>query len=469
MNNQVLIYKMKKLLIITYAFAFFQGSTVYGQSKNLVKNPSFETKYDCPVEHNPENKSHRLVPGWNYPSEAASDYFHRCGGTDASVPKNFAGESEPKDGDAYVGAILSGTSEERREYIQGELKVPMIAGKKYCITYNYRLASDSKFAVDQMSIYLSNKQLITNGINAIPSKPQINNTPGLFLDNTEGWKEMCYVYKATGGEKFFTVGNFKNYANTNYVATGKNVQNVRGKQYAYYYFDMFNIRLLEDCRDCPCIQHKFDVVVTDTFYTGGLDPITGKIDKIIKDGRISLAIRGGTPPYTVQWSNGAKSLKLINLPAGKYIYNVHDDNHCNASGTIVFTEPEIPKDDFMDGLMNIEEGASIVLENIFFEFNKTDLLPESFDELNKVLQFIKDYDIKLIEISGHTDDKGSEEYNQKLSEGRAQSVVDYLIENGADPSRLLVKGYGELYPIETNKTEIGQATNRRVEFKIIKK
>lgn len=465
----------KQITLLTFLIVCFQG---YTQSPNLVKNPSFEIYKICPIEHNAEDKTHTLIPDWTYPNGAASDYFNKCSSGDAGVPKNFAGVSEPKEGNAYVGAILTGDAGsskataqniQRREYVQGELMVPMVAGEKYCITYNYRLATDSKFAVDQLSVFLTEKKVTTSGIGALSVNPQINNTPGLFLDNVEGWKEMCYTYKAQGGEKFFIVGNFKDYNITNYVATGKNVQNTRGKQYAYYYFDMFTIRKLEDCRDCPCVQHKFNVVVTDTFYTGGLDPMTGKIDRIINDGKINLAIMGGTPPYNVQWNNSSKSLKLINLPAGKYEYKVNDDNNCRAAGTIVFTKPEIPKDDFMDGLKSIEEGASIVLENIFFEFNKTELLPSSYPELDYVLSFIRENNIKLIEISGHTDDKGSDQYNQKLSEGRAQSVVQYLIGKGADQSRLTAKGYGEAYPIETNATEHGRSINRRVEFKIVQK
>jgi outer membrane protein OmpA-like peptidoglycan-associated protein len=467
---------MKKTII--FIIVVGASMALRAQSPNLVKNPSFETYTVCPEEHNAEDKTHTLVPGWSYPNEAASDYFNRCSKGQAGVPVNFAGTSEPKDGNAYVGAILTGDAGsststaqniQRREYIQGELTAPMIAGEKYCITYNYRLASDSKFAVDQLSVYLSNTKITTTGIGALSVKPQINNTPGLFLDNVEGWKEMCYVYKAAGGEKFFNVGNFKDYENTNYVATGKNVQNTRGKQYAYYYFDMFTIRKLEDCRDCPCVQHKFNVVITDTFYTGGLDPVTGKLDRIINDGRISLAISGGTPPYNIKWNNNANSLKLINLPAGQYNYKVSDDNNCRAVGSITFTEPVVPKDDFMEGLKSIEEGASIVLENIFFEFNKTELLPKSYAELDNVLSFIIENDIRLIEISGHTDDKGSDQYNQKLSEGRAQTVVKYLVEKGAKPERLTAKGYGKTYPIETNATERGRAINRRVEFKIVQK
>lgn len=442
---------------------------VRAQSHNLVKNSGFEEYEECPQSHNPENKSHRLVPGWSYPTHAAADYFNRCSSHDAGVPRNFAGESEPKDGDAYVGAILSGTSEERREYIQGEFTEPMIADELYCITYHYRLASDSKFAVDQISIYLSNTQVLTEGTNALGVEPQINNKAGLFLDNIEDWKRMCYVYKATGGEKFFIIGNFKDYQHTNYVATGKNVINQRNKEYAYYYFDDVSVKQLLDCNECPCVPHQFEVVITDTFYTGGLNPITGKINRIINDGRISLAIIGGTPPYEVNWSNNSRALKLSNLSAGTYTYKIRDKYHCTATGSVTFIEPEMPVDEFEEGLQNIEEGAAIVLENIFFEFNKTTLLPESYAELDHVIDFVIQNDLKKIEISGHTDNEGSESYNQKLSEGRANAVVEYLKSNGVSSERLISVGYGESKPIDTNSTEEGRAKNRRVEFRLIKK
>ena len=74
-----------------------------------------------------------------------------------------------------------------------------------------------------------------------------------------------------------------------------------------------------------------------------------------------------------------------------------------------------------------------------------------------------------IEISGHTDDKGSDTYNQKLSENRAKSVVDYLTEKGIKKERLEFKGYGESQPISSNETEEGQQLNRRIEFKILSK
>jgi outer membrane protein OmpA-like peptidoglycan-associated protein len=178
---------------------------------------------------------------------------------------------------------------------------------------------------------------------------------------------------------------------------------------------------------------------------------------------------GGTPPYTVNWNNKMTGPELRNLPAGTYIYTAHDFYNCLSSDTVVFIQPEIVRDEFLEGLRAIEEGSAVVLENIFFEFNKTDLLPASYTELNKVVQFMLEEDIQLIEISGHTDSDGTDAYNQKLSEGRAAAVVNYLASQGIKKERMQAVGYGESRPVDTNQTETGRAQNRRVEFTLLKK
>ncbi|MBN2611151.1 MAG: OmpA family protein [Bacteroidales bacterium] len=460
--------KLKTSLIIFF-LAFSNIYCLFSQSKNLVLNPDFEEYYECPKTHNPENQSHKLVPGWSYPSFAAPDYFNRCGSNDGGVPQNFAGNSEPKSGNGYVGAILTGTEENRREYIQGELAAPMVAGQKYCITYHYRLASGSRLAVDQLSVYFSNTQVKAQGVDALSLTPQLSSPEGLFLDNVEDWEQICQVYEAKGGEKFFIIGNFKNYENTNYVVTDKNVVNLRNKAYAYYYFDDVAIKPIEDCRICPCVLQNFEARVVDSSYTGGKDPITGEVKKIINDGRIRVAMLGGTPPYKVEWNNKMTGSEIRNLAGGKYTYVASDYYNCKSSGTVTFIQPVIIPDKFEDGLRNIQEGSSIVLENIFFEFNKTTLLPESYPELNKVASFMLENNISKIEISGHTDSEGSDAYNQKLSEGRANAVIAYLIIQGVNASRMTAVGYGESRPIETNLTEEGKAQNRRVEFTLVKR
>ena len=109
------------------------------------------------------------------------------------------------------------------------------------------------------------------------------------------------------------------------------------------------------------------------------------------------------------------------------------------------------------------------LKNIYFDFDKTTLKTESFTELDKVVDFLKQNRSVEIEISGHTDNKGSDDYNLNLSHGRSQSVVDYLTGQGIESFRLTAHGYGEGRPIDTNETDAGRANNRRVEFTILKK
>lgn len=114
-----------------------------------------------------------------------------------------------------------------------------------------------------------------------------------------------------------------------------------------------------------------------------------------------------------------------------------------------------------------EIGQVIVLENIFFDFDKSVILPQSFMELKKLMDILNAYPSMRIELSGHTDSKGSDRYNMKLSEERAKAVYDYLLSKGIDEKRLSFKGYGAKRPIADNATEEGRSRNRRVEFKIV--
>lgn len=115
----------------------------------------------------------------------------------------------------------------------------------------------------------------------------------------------------------------------------------------------------------------------------------------------------------------------------------------------------------------IAPNVTIVLNNIFFDFDKSLLKPESAPELDRIVDLLNEKSTMKIEIAGHTDDVGSEEYNKALSERRASTVVAYLIRRGINKDRLTVQFFGESKPIETNETESGRERNRRVEFKIL--
>jgi outer membrane protein OmpA-like peptidoglycan-associated protein len=108
-----------------------------------------------------------------------------------------------------------------------------------------------------------------------------------------------------------------------------------------------------------------------------------------------------------------------------------------------------------------------IREQVFFEYDKAVIKPESYGLLNEVASIIISHpEILRIRIEGHTDDKGSDSYNLKLSQARADSVRDYLIRQGVPAVRLYSIGYGETRPIADNKTASGQALNRRVVFYI---
>jgi outer membrane protein OmpA-like peptidoglycan-associated protein len=126
---------------------------------------------------------------------------------------------------------------------------------------------------------------------------------------------------------------------------------------------------------------------------------------------------------------------------------------------------EIHKDLY---LVPIEVGQVVRLNNVFFDFDKWDLRGESFLELNRVVKLLNDNPAIVIEMSAHTDSRGSDEYNIKLSANRAKSVMDYILAKGIDPSRISSQGYGETKPVATNDTDEGRQLNRRVEFTILK-
>jgi outer membrane protein OmpA-like peptidoglycan-associated protein len=115
----------------------------------------------------------------------------------------------------------------------------------------------------------------------------------------------------------------------------------------------------------------------------------------------------------------------------------------------------------------IDVGSRMVLNNIFFDTDSHALKSRSVTELNKLYDFLARHPGIHVEISGHTDNTGPGDYNQELSEKRAQAVVRYLVERGIGHDRLLWEGYGEDRPVADNSTEAGRAMNRRTELKII--
>lgn len=125
------------------------------------------------------------------------------------------------------------------------------------------------------------------------------------------------------------------------------------------------------------------------------------------------------------------------------------------------------QDSVLEVKKDVKVGEKIALKNIFFENGRYYLLPESYSELNKLAQYLLRNPHMEVQINGHSDNVGSKNKNQKISEQRAREVFEYLIKKGVQ-NKMYFKGYGSLMPIASNDNDIDRAKNRRVEFEIIK-
>jgi outer membrane protein OmpA-like peptidoglycan-associated protein/tetratricopeptide (TPR) repeat protein len=146
--------------------------------------------------------------------------------------------------------------------------------------------------------------------------------------------------------------------------------------------------------------------------------------------------------------------------------------------TLTYTPTEIVKiDTSVVPLLKEEPKVEtvIVMENVYYDFDKSSLQQGSFATLDRLVASLNEYPNLVIEIRAHTDSKGDDKYNMDLSEARAKTVVDYLISKGIDKNRLQSKGYGATMPVAPNKHEDGsddpegRQKNRRTEFKVVGK
>ena len=161
---------------------------------------------------------------------------------------------------------------------------------------------------------------------------------------------------------------------------------------------------------------------------------------------------------------------LIALPAGKtYALSVNAEGYLFHSETFSLAENKGNEPYALTvELQKIKEGSAIVLQNIFFDLDKDEMKIESLPELKELASFLETNPDLRIEISGHTDNQGTADYNEDLSQRRANAVKSYLVKQlSISADRLETKGYGAAQPIASNDTEEGRAENRRTEFKVL--
>jgi OOP family OmpA-OmpF porin len=165
----------------------------------------------------------------------------------------------------------------------------------------------------------------------------------------------------------------------------------------------------------------------------------------------------------------------IRLPAG-HLYGLRAEAAGKMSESQNLDLRNIKSDQVIDSdfslapieVATLKTNVTIVLNNVFFDFDKATLKTESYPELNRVVDLLTEQTGIQIEISGHTDAVGSDEYNLGLSNRRANAVKNYLVGKGVPAERISAVYFGEARPVDSNETKEGRKKNRRVEFKILK-
>lgn len=220
------------LLLLSLSFSF-----LFSFSQNLVPNPSFELLDTCPYNQG----QIYFAPTWYQPvhdgsgnvnTYSSSDYYNACSGL-MGVPNNVGGFQYARTGNAYAG-IFFYANNATREYLETKLLDTMIAGKKYCVEFYVSLANICTVATDDLHIYFSIDSLLDSSgtLQNIPVTPSFSNLNGNFITDTMNWILVSGEYIAAGGEKFMTIGNFFDNANTDTVGNGTST---------YYYIDDISV------------------------------------------------------------------------------------------------------------------------------------------------------------------------------------------------------------------------------------
>ena len=233
---------------------------------------------------------------------------------------------------------------------------------------------------------------------------------------------------------------------------------VRSESFEPYasYFDLRTDVLYSDFEKSIEVKASRKAVTLNVVDENGASvlPVNIDIKNIDRDeDRASLLTHdAGTPKLQLRKNNGYE-LNVTKLGYTYYNTSIHVTDTRNETMTVE--------------LRALTGQTKMVFNNITFETNSAELNAESYDELNRLAGFIKDNVGIKIEISAHTDDVGSQEYNQRLSNKRAESVVKFLAGNDIPAERMVSKGYGKLQPLVPNSSDENRAKNRRVEIKII--
>jgi OmpA-OmpF porin, OOP family len=245
------ILTMNKLVAISLFFTILFSDTM-GQS--LIKNPGFELYEICPKEYTAIHEAFR-IPGWYSPSTATPDYFNACSRGSVGVPVNFMGHQWAREGNGYVGIILAEEPDlakdkkkavDEREYVTTELDSNLLRDSLYIIGFSYSIAPNSTYSVNRLGICLTGSKPKCRKVLGCEPCVSMDTT---VTDSTTGvWFRVLDTIRASGQEKFLTVGNFYPDRQTRYykldISTYRKSlrEAININKLAYYFIDCVELK-----------------------------------------------------------------------------------------------------------------------------------------------------------------------------------------------------------------------------------
>ncbi len=291
--------------------------------QNLVPNPSFENYTSCPdlgyISRIPPWFQPNIFQG-NTTNSSTTDGYDTCqNASGGGIPLNYFGYQMANTGAGYAGIFAHGDTMNYREYMEVPLLSSLLANHHYCVSFYVSLADISYKAISNMGAYFSNDSLLISNMynNAIDTViPQVENTSGNMLTSKTTWTQVTGSFVANGGEKFMTIGNFHNPANTN-------AQSVSGGSIypggAYYYVD--------DVSVVDCLDEATSNLTNNQPSTIEIspNPATSEIkitttNAVMKEAHIYTMMGQCIHQSTI--NNSQSTIDISSLPAGMYIAEV---------------------------------------------------------------------------------------------------------------------------------------------------
>lgn len=229
-----------------------------------------------------------------------------------------------------------------------------------------------------------------------------------------------------------------------------------------------DVRLVKDSTEIQTLEQIEPVVVVPSSVTPNSILVSGRVSDSKSGGGIPARLIFRSDSTFSTFSNQEGIYSFVLKRAKAYSIEISAQDYVNLSERLDIQSMTMNTMEMNFKLQPIEVGAVVNLKSVLFELGTTDLVEESYDELNVVVDFLTANPKVEIELEGHTDNRGDANKNLVLSQQRVDKIKSYLVTKGISNRRISGKGYGGSRPIATSNTEEARKLNRRVEFRIVK-